>query len=199
MPKRLDLTGMTFDHLQVIGKSDIRKHRRVTWECRCICGESVVATQNELQQGHTASCGCKRRRPGKETHIADWWGQLWRNAKARKKECSISMEEAAETAQRNCFYCGTPPPPYTARIARECNNAKRRGYTADVEYLSMGLPNLHGLDRVDNTLGYVSGNIVSCCRKCNAMKSALELGEWLTQMKQIIQHMEDKEDKCTKP
>ena len=35
-----------------------------------------------------------------------------------------------------------------------------------------------GVDRVNNEKGYVSGNVVSCCRACNVMKHTMTLQEW---------------------
>lgn len=51
-----------------------------------------------------------------------------------------------------CFYCGVPPSP------------------------------VHGIDRVDNAKGYIFGNVVTCCRRCNTAKSDLspqEFREWV--------------------
>lgn len=30
---------------------------------------------------------------------------------------------------------------------------------------------IHGIDRVDNTKGYVPGNVVTCCKRCNIAKN----------------------------
>ena len=36
-----------------------------------------------------------------------------------------------------------------------------------------------GIDRVDNEIGYVSGNTVSCCTTCNFMKRATPYAEFI--------------------
>ena len=36
-----------------------------------------------------------------------------------------------------------------------------------------------GLDRVDNTHGYLNNNIVSCCSVCNRMKGVLTMEEFI--------------------
>lgn len=44
-----------------------------------------------------------------------------------------------------------------------------------------------GIDRVDNTGGYVIGNIVSCCNLCNKMKLAQSKDEFIDRIKRIYQ------------
>jgi hypothetical protein len=42
-----------------------------------------------------------------------------------------------------------------------------------------------GLDRVDNTKGYVQGNVVACCTTCNRMKHAMPETEFINQCMRI--------------
>lgn len=41
------------------------------------------------------------------------------------------------------------------------------------------------LDRIDNTKGYVEGNVVSCCSTCNGMKSALSVATFIGHCKKV--------------
>ena len=43
-----------------------------------------------------------------------------------------------------------------------------------------------GLDRKDNNKGYVIGNIIPCCSRCNSMKSNMNTDDFINQCKQII-------------
>ena len=43
----------------------------------------------------------------------------------------------------------------------------------------------NGIDRVDSKIGYVEGNIVPCCEKCNFMKSNLEVDVFLEHVHKI--------------
>ena len=36
----------------------------------------------------------------------------------------------------------------------------------------------NGVDRVDNSLGYIKENCVACCKICNNAKSTLSISEW---------------------
>lgn len=46
------------------------------------------------------------------------------------------------------------------------------------------------LDRVDNKLGYIKGNVVSCCRRCNSLKKFYSL-EQLEQMGHIARKIRE--------
>lgn len=49
-----------------------------------------------------------------------------------------------------------------------------------------GWPPLNGIDRVDSMLGYVEGNVVACCSRCNLAKGASTVEEftiWLNFIK----------------
>ncbi len=43
-----------------------------------------------------------------------------------------------------------------------------------------------GLDRINNEKGYMLGNIMSCCRKCNRMKGRLLQEEFINHCRKII-------------
>ena len=42
-----------------------------------------------------------------------------------------------------------------------------------------------GLDRINNDIGYLEDNIVSCCRECNIMKRAMTQKHFINQCKKI--------------
>jgi hypothetical protein len=79
------------------------------------------------------------------TPIAHRYATLRFRAKARGLEMSISQEMYEDLAFKPCTYCGGP--------------LGKRG---------------HGLDRIDNRLGYVPGNVTPCCGDCNETKGHLE-------------------------
>lgn len=47
-----------------------------------------------------------------------------------------------------------------------------------------------GLDRVDNEVGYVISNVVSCCPRCNRMKLDMSMQTWISHMRTIIERAE---------
>jgi uncharacterized protein with PIN domain len=46
-----------------------------------------------------------------------------------------------------------------------------------------------GIDRVNNTVGYVMDNCVSCCSVCNKMKLDTPLDVWQANMAMVLKHM----------
>jgi hypothetical protein len=60
--KRLDnLTGKTFNRLQVISLYATDKSRQILWLCRCTCKTLTVTTGKYLRSSRVRSCGCLQR------------------------------------------------------------------------------------------------------------------------------------------
>jgi hypothetical protein len=56
--KFIDLTGVRFGRLHVIGLADVKRYNKPAWFCRCDCGRVKVVPGNPLRMGKTRSCGC---------------------------------------------------------------------------------------------------------------------------------------------
>jgi hypothetical protein len=99
---------------------------------------------------------------------------LWivhlRGCARREIPCEITISEYAELTAGRCCYCNAAP----------FNMTKQRGKAANILY--------NGIDRVDNTLGYTRENLVTCCKLCNAMKSALGREAFLMHARRIVTH-----------
>lgn len=66
----VDYTGKTVGLLTVIEMCG-RQNKRLTWRCRCSCGNETVVRSDHLKDGRVASCGCvgrKRRKEALTTH-----------------------------------------------------------------------------------------------------------------------------------
>lgn len=65
MPAKIDLTNKIFGRLTVLKQVENiqtpngRSH--VAWLCECECGTQIVVRGDNLRNGHTVSCGCKKR------------------------------------------------------------------------------------------------------------------------------------------
>lgn len=55
--KRVNLSGMSFDRLEVVGKDS----REYYWICKCNCGVVKSIHERQLVRGKTKSCGCLNR------------------------------------------------------------------------------------------------------------------------------------------
>lgn len=86
-------------------------------------------------------------RPETKARVNQWWkspkgiATHYRNAaKIRGIEWALPHGLAIDLATDHCFYCGAAPAPTS------------------------------GIDRVDNTKGYLEDNVVAACRHCNRAK-----------------------------
>jgi hypothetical protein len=167
-----DITGQKFGYLvaiRVVKRSSYGNH----WLFECICGNTVerlvTRVKDMVRQGYKPSCGCW----GKTT--INWLEAnrdriitvYKRNAEARGLEYSLSLEDAMEVFKRPCYYCGEDP----NTIGDECNKHCPFIYS--------------GIDRFDNTIGYVVGNVVACCTKCNMLKRDMSYEEFIAVITKI--------------
>lgn len=76
--KKIDLTNQRYGRLTVMYESSIRKQNRVTWHCKCDCGNEIDVTGHSLRTGNTQSCGCLQKEKSKEANrkkAKDYTGQ----------------------------------------------------------------------------------------------------------------------------
>ena len=65
--------GNRYGHLVVL-KKDKTLASKARWICQCDCGNVVTVTGDNLRNGHTTSCGCKRNADRHEKSIKDRTG-----------------------------------------------------------------------------------------------------------------------------
>jgi hypothetical protein len=51
--------------------------------------------------------------------------------------------------------------------------------------------NTIGLDRINNNLGYIEGNINSCCKICNSMKAEMSFDHFISKCENILKNNKD--------
>lgn len=96
---------------------------------------------------------------------------------------------------RNALYCEAHTRVYASWKSVEYG-AEKRGYEFDLSLedfaeIAWQKPctycrskqSGYGIDRIDNNKGYSKDNCVSCCLRCNSMKSDQSLEQWLEQMR----------------
>ena len=74
MAKFQDLSGQKFNRLTVI-RRDESVLNKVSWICKCECGNEISVTTSHLKCGHTQSCGCLQKEKARETNFLDLTGQ----------------------------------------------------------------------------------------------------------------------------
>lgn len=182
-PKYEDLSIRTFDRLKpveyfpdMVLPDGSRTHAK--WRCECECGNETLSRPDALKNGESKSCGCSRterlekfryrgRLPLGFAQMRGVFFHYQSTARRRGYEFSLSYEEAMRIFTSNCHYCGMPP-----------SNIKKMSYNEHDFIYS-------GIDRINSSLGYVAGNCVPCCRRCNVAKNDMGYDQFLEHISRI--------------
>lgn len=173
---KIDETGNRYGRLTVLEYLGPGTYRRAQWLCICDCGNKKKAYGHNLRKGRNKSCGCLNkeiswhRLPLGEGAFNYLCNRLKRNAKERGYEFDLTKEQVRAVVTQNCHYCGSLPTQVTKY--RRCN----------------GSFTYNGIDRVDNSRGYVESNVVPCCGRCNRAKDTMDVEEFKVWVVQIYKH-----------
>lgn len=85
-----------------------------------------------------------------------------RGARVRGLAFELTEDECEELFTSLCHYCGTPPTMGKVYVRQRDKQAVAQ----------------NGIDRVDNSVGYIRSNCVSCCSHCNFAKRDMGIGEF---------------------
>ncbi len=124
-----------------------------------------------------ADCGCKtewpnirRRYDKKKKDRSEFDRQVALFAQKSKKrgiEFSLTKEQVESLFLGDCYYCSAPP-----------------STTKDKRLDRVVVRN--GIDRINNDIGYVLENCVSCCYPCNWSKMDETMEDFLKRCKRIV-------------
>lgn len=141
MSKKLPIpVGQVFGHLTVICEGEpLRQGREVSLTCRCVCGKIRDYYSHHVRSGRQTDCGCKRV-PSRLDH--GYCGTITHNS-------WLSM-------RRRCKEPGN----------KEFAKYSKIGYADEFDDFATFLAYMgerpsvrHTLDRIDNSQGYVRGNM----------------------------------------
>ena len=169
---RVDHAGKKFGRWTVVSFYDTLGGES-RWLVRCSCGTEKIASCEDITGQRSFSCGCAqkdRANSGASARAHVFCGYK-SAAKKRKLAWGLSDEEFDFLTGSNCHYCGTPP-----------STIKRSRW-------GTGTFIWNGIDRVDNTLGYISSNVVPCCRICNHAKRTLSYEDFVNWIKKAYDHL----------
>lgn len=149
--------------------NNYKKSREPFFKCKCKCGEESLKGLWSLRRSKTTHCKvCKNQlniNNFYKTAINTLNTQYRRQAINRNYTYNISKEEFVGLLNNNCYYCNLPP-----------SNKLKSMYNSGIFIYS-------GIDRIDNSKGYIKENVVSCCINCNRAKSDMSLKyfkNWIT-------------------
>jgi len=174
----VDLTGKRFERWIVLNRSIEQKSGgHCSWHCLCDCGKERLVSGASLRNGRSKSCGCRTKEIVRKLHQIEFGLSAKRRAfqpmknryKKHHLEFDITFDKFLELSAKPCHYCGI-----------ERSN-KCTGLNGDFLY--------NGLDRVDNSKGYLVTNVVPCCDQCNTAKNSLSLEEFKAWIEIVYKQM----------
>ena len=176
MGNKKDISGQRFTRLTAISYSHSNKYHMSYWLCRCDCGNEVTVRICELTRTddrRRQSCGCLNRErikaamqlkrlPYETLRINALYAKYKSSAETRNLEFTLTKKQVLRLIDGFCIYCGE---------SRTSHMAKN-GQSDTVFYYT-------GIDRIDNSKGYITGNVQSCCKICNRAKSDMDEGDFI--------------------
>jgi len=104
MGKFIDKTGQEFDRLTVLGREpESRNRKHIDWVCKCICGNTCLATTQQLQSKLKRSCGCLQKEIATQilkTHcIGKYTGQNHQKFKGTNTKWLVTKSGYVQTQQ----------------------------------------------------------------------------------------------------
>ena len=156
-PKRSnveDISGRKHGKLTIIGRDE----KSNLWIAKCDCGSPLIKRPySSLKTGKHKSCGSHNcrflRRDPVEVCVNAYFHNLKKSAKNRDYILEVDKSVVAEYIFNNCFYCDSPPILTSYGKSRNIKN--------------------NTIDRIDNNIGYVVGNLRTLCEICNDFKNDL--------------------------
>jgi len=61
------IAGQQFGYLTAVSDTGTRLRGHAIWHCKCVCGRVVQVSRENLMNGGTRSCGCKRQELKRES------------------------------------------------------------------------------------------------------------------------------------
>lgn len=162
MSPRNDRTGQQHGVFKVLGFAGL-KDKATLWECLCTnCGAVSLRENRYFRKDRGTPVSCKSCK-GKNHYLYRGFGDIPKSYLSR-------IKKGAELRGYNCEVS----PEYLWRIFQE---QEGKCYLTKLELSFQD--STASLDRVDNSFGYVEGNVAWCHKEVNRMKGTLSLSEFV--------------------
>lgn len=182
--KRSLKIGDKFGYLTIISYSDrILKNGKKSlseWKCECECGNITHQRTTRLKKIQNISCGCKNKiiianrfiKPNNQAAINVIYKNYRTGANRRNYDFLLTKDEFKTLIEDKCYYCGI-------EHSMICDT-RRKIYSNDYMY--------NGIDRIDNNIGYIITNCVTCCKICNNAKNTLTKSEFINWISRVYNY-----------
>ena len=99
------------------------------------------------------------------------YGHYKSSAKRRNYCFELTYDQFTNLTEQPCFYCGDT----FSKVFKK--NSACEAYL------------VNGLDRINNKVGYIPDNVVSCCKWCNTAKLDMDVDDYIRKIKQVAAFM----------
>lgn len=192
--KSLDLKNQKFGKLLVLSINRIENngsYNKTYWNCVCDCGNEKITDTGLLRSGRCKSCGCllkiasnKEEDRNKAVIKNLFNSSIRKRSKKIGLEYNISIEYFTELINKSCHYCGIEHSnSLKDRLWSSRKGGKKYNYVVS-DYVLV----FNGIDRIDSDKGYITGNVVPCCKYCNSAKNIMSDFEFKNFISRIYNH-----------
>lgn len=172
-----DLTNLVIGEWTVLERLENRVRSNGTfetmWKCKCSCGVLQSLSQGSLFKNtpgfHPKCRACHAKNMCTGTLAMNQ--VLWHYKMACKKRNRIwglTDTQFLEISQKPCHYCGSLP-----------FKEHKEKYDAFV---------YNGIDRKDNSVGYILENCLPCCSACNYAKRQMSYDDFIAWLEKISEN-----------
>ncbi len=177
MSRIIDISGQTIGSWKLIRFSHSKQYthkKRNFWLVECInCKIQKNMEKHNLLPPSGGKCQHCWGRPKGYSGFLVLLDSYIRNAKQRKRNFTLTNEEFRDITSSACHYCKSIP--QLIRRGGKSNNTK--SHWGDYCY--------NGIDRVNNEIGYIKSNCISCCMICNRAKNKMSYNDFMCYINRI--------------
>lgn len=170
--KRDNLTGKIYGLWTVVSRSNKKSKNgyRTLWLCKCECGKKALVQRSNLISGGSKGCWtCRRDVIVTSKFPKIWYRKVLEQAKSRGHLFEMTEEDMWSIWENQKHIC-----PLTG-IELLITNDKNKT-TASI-------------DRINNELGYIKGNVWFIHKHINMMKFTYDLAYFVTMCKRVAEKM----------
>lgn len=181
---------MIFGNLVLLRKDSKSLSGKPYYIVKCNCGSDEFSVRGtSLVEANTVSCGCYQISSRyKEPGISSWNAVITgykAGALSRKYIFDLTFESFVKHSIQNCHYCGEPPRKLNKYLKSD-GTFLNKNASHSLETINRAWIELNGLDRIDNSKGYIEGNILACCFVCNKAKGTMSYKEFIDYLEKVI-------------
>lgn len=170
--RSINLVGEKFGLLTVLSPAE-KKLKSNYWNCECSCGKLLQASTGNLLAGNYVSCGCQKNLSGnlspswtgKGEIAGRYWHILQANSSKRGIEFNLTIDYVWELYEKQNKLCALTNWPIIF--------AKNSFQTAS-------------LDRINSSLGYVTGNVQWVHKDINKMKNIFDQDYFIKACESVV-------------